>query len=97
MNDGLLRVNFSALAEAGVDIQKAIDELDSQLGQLNADSAKLVAGWEGDAKESYAERQRKWTAASDDLKTILRGIQGAVVQSAQDYAQTESKAAQRFS
>jgi len=97
MNDGLLRVNFSALAEAGVDIQKAIDELDSQLGQLNADSAKLVASWQGDAQEAYAERQRKWTSASDDLKTILRGIQGAVVQSAQDYAQTESKATQRFS
>ena len=97
MNDGLLRVDFSALAGAGADIKSAIDEMDSQLSQLNADGARLAAGWEGDAKAAYAERQRKWTQASEDLKAILRGIQGAVNQSAQDYATTESKAAQRFS
>jgi early secretory antigenic target protein ESAT-6 len=96
MNDGLLRVNFGALAQAGADIQKALNDLESQLSQLEADARPLVATWEGKAQAAYAERQQKWTTASNDLKAILRDIKGAVDQSAQDYATTEGNAEKRF-
>lgn len=96
MNDGLLRVNFGALAQAGADIQKALNELDSQLSQLEADARPLVATWEGRAQAAYAERQQKWSTASTDLKNILRDIKAAVDQSAQDYAATEGNAEKRF-
>jgi len=97
MNDGLLRVNFSALADAGVAIQKAVDELDTKLSQLEADARPLVETWEGKAQEAYHVRQQRWTTAATDLKNILRDIKIAVDQSAQDYATTESSAEKRFS
>ncbi|BCJ52864.1 hypothetical protein Asp14428_43390 [Actinoplanes sp. NBRC 14428] len=96
MNDGLLRVNFGALAQAGADIQKAVNELESQLSQLEADARPLVATWEGKAQEAYAQRQQKWSSASRDLKNILHNIRGAVDQAAQDYATTEGNAEKRF-
>jgi ESAT-6 family protein len=97
VNDGLLKVNFGVLAQAGADIQKALHELEAQLGQLEADARPLVATWDGRAQQAYAERQRKWSAAATDLKHILREIKVAVDQSAQDYAATEGIAERRFS
>lgn len=97
MDNGMLLVNFGALSQASLDIQKAIDELHSQLGQLERDSRRLVDSWSGAAQAAYAERQRKWTTASDDLAVILRNIKVAVDDSAADYQDTERKAQQRSS
>ena len=96
VDNGLLLVNFAALQQAGSDIQKAISTMQSQLSQLQSDAAPLVATWAGDAQQAYAERQRKWTQASQDLTNILQNIRGAVEESAQDYQDTERKATQRF-
>ena len=78
------------------DIQKALNTLQSQLSQLERDAGPLVATWSGAAQAAYAERQRKWTAASEDLANILRNIKIAVDESAADYQDTERKAQQRF-
>ena len=96
MDNGLLLVNFGALQQASADIQKALNTLQAQLSQLDRDAAPLVATWSGAAQAAYAERQRKWTAASEDLANILRNIKIAVDESAADYQDTERKAQQRF-
>ena len=95
--DGMLVVNFAALQQAGADIQKALNNLESQLSQLESDAAPLVSTWQGEAMEAYAQRQATWRAASNDLQNILRDIKIAVDQSAQDYATTEGNAEKRFS
>jgi WXG100 family type VII secretion target len=96
MDNGLLLVNFGALQQAGADIQKALNQLQSQLSDLDRDAAPLVATWSGAAQAAYSERQRKWTAAADDLAAILRNIKIAVDESASDYQRTESQAQKRF-
>jgi 6 kDa early secretory antigenic target len=96
MDNGLLLVNFGALQQASADIQKALNTLQAQLSQLQRDAGPLVATWSGAAQAAYAERQRKWTAASEDLANILRNIKIAVDESAADYQDTERKAQQRF-
>jgi len=96
MNDGVLLVNFAALQQAGADIHKALNELQAQLGQLDRDAGPLVSTWTGVAQAAYAERQRKWTAAADDLATILHNVNMAVDESAADYQRTENQAQQRF-
>lgn len=95
-NDGVLVVNFGALQQAGVDIQKALNTLESQLGQLERDAAPLVATWDGEAKLAYDQRQDKWRRAAEDLRSILRDIKIAVDDSAQDYLTTEKKATSLF-
>jgi 6 kDa early secretory antigenic target len=96
MDNGLLLVNFGALQQASADIQKALNTMQAQLSQLARDAGPLVATWSGAAQAAYAERQRKWTAASEDLANILRNIKIAVDESAADYQDTERKAQQRF-
>ncbi len=96
MSDGMLKVNFGALNQAAVDIQKAINTLEAQLAQLEQDAAPLVATWDGQAKRAYADRQLAWTSASDHLKSVLSQIKGAVDESAADYLNTEQRAANLF-
>jgi early secretory antigenic target protein ESAT-6 len=96
VNDGVLLVNFNALQQAGVDIEKALGTLRTQLDQLERDAAPLVETWAGEAREAYAQRQTKWRAASADLENILRQIKGAVDESTADYVATERAATQRF-
>ncbi|GGK96797.1 WXG100 family type VII secretion target [Mangrovihabitans endophyticus] len=96
MDNGLLLVNFGALQQAGADIQKALNELQSQLTQLEQDAGPLVATWEGEAMSAYQQRQARWRAASNDLSEILRNIKIAVDESAADYLDTERKATSRF-
>jgi early secretory antigenic target protein ESAT-6 len=96
MDNGVLLVNFGAMQQGSADIQKALNELHSQLSQLERDANPLVATWSGPAQAAYAERQRKWQTAADDLATILRQIKVAVDESAADYQRTESQAQRRF-
>ncbi|WIM96792.1 WXG100 family type VII secretion target [Actinoplanes oblitus] len=96
MNDGVLLVNFGALHQAGLDIDKALGTLRSQLDQLERDAAPLVETWAGEAREAYAQRQATWRAASTDLENILRQIRVAVDESAADYVATERAATRRF-
>ncbi|MEV1288305.1 WXG100 family type VII secretion target [Micromonospora sp. NPDC049679] len=91
MSDGVLVVSFSALQQASADIQKALNNLESQLGQLERDAAPLVASWDGEAKEAYQVRQNRWRSASQDLQNMLREIKVAVDESAADYLSTEKK------
>ncbi|GAA2492147.1 WXG100 family type VII secretion target [Winogradskya humida] len=97
MTDGLLKVNFGTLAQAGADIQKAVSEMEQKLADLDASARPLVATWDGAAQQAYAERQKKWTSASTDLKNILHNVKVAVDQAAQDYTTTENNATKRFS
>ena len=96
MNDGVLLVNFAALGQAGADIERALQKMRADLDELKAKGDELTATWSGAAKDSYQERQDKWTKASADLEAILRQIQGAVVDSQEDYANAERAGAQRF-
>lgn len=96
MNDGVLLVNFAALGQAGADIERALQKMRADLDELKSRGAALSETWSGAAKEAYQERQDRWTKASADLEGILRRIQGAVIDSQEDYANTERAATNRF-
>lgn len=91
MDNGVLVVNFAALQQAGADIQRALNTLESQLGQLERDAGPLVSAWTGDARQAYEQRQARWRSASQDLQSMLRAIKLAVDDSAADYLDTEKK------
>ncbi len=96
MDNGLLLVNFGALQQASMDIQKALNALQSQLAQLERDAGPLVDTWSGTAQSAYQERQRRWQTAAGELSEILRTIKIAVEESAADYQETERRATGRF-
>ncbi|HYN96686.1 MAG TPA: WXG100 family type VII secretion target [Pilimelia sp.] len=91
MSDGVLVVQFGALQTAAGNIEAALSKMQNTLSQLESDAAPLVASWGGDAKEAYEIRQAKWRTASQELANILKGIKGAVDESATEYMSTEKK------
>jgi 6 kDa early secretory antigenic target len=96
-SDGTLVVSFAALHKASDDIQTALNNMHSQLDQVERDAAPLIASWSGDAREAYDARQAKWRSAAADLATTLRSIKAAVDQSAADYLAAENSNRQLFS
>ena len=96
-NDDLLVVNFAALEQASRDIQSAVNELQGQLANLEADAKPLVATWSGTARESYDANHLKWTNAANDLTRMLHDIKNAVDESATEYQVTETRNANMFS
>ena len=95
-NDGMLLVNFGKMQQAGLDIAKAVSTMQTLIQQAEASAAPLVDGWVGEAKEAYAQRQKIWRDASQDLTATLQRIQGAVEKSMDDYVSTEKQATARF-
>ena len=95
-HDGLLVVNFAALEQASRDIQSAVNELQGQLANLEADAKPLVATWSGTARESYDANHLKWTNAANDLTRMLHDIKNAVDESAAEYQVTETRNANMF-
>lgn len=91
-----LVLNFPAMQQAAADIQNAINKLQSDLDQLEADAKPLVATWTGPAQEAYHARQAQWTNAANDLKQILMAIHKALVDSTEEFQQTEHANASRF-
>jgi|RhiMetdeSRZDD1v2_1073273.scaffolds.fasta_scaffold01274_3 6 kDa early secretory antigenic target len=89
-NDNLV-VNFHALTQASADISSALSKMQSSLDTLESDAAKLVATWRGEALEAYAQRQRQWRAAANDLARMLGDIRAALDESASNYHSTEKK------
>jgi ESAT-6 family protein len=94
--DDVMYINFPALQKASADIQVALNNLESQLGQLERDAAPLIASWDGDAKSSYEQRQARWRSAANDLAVMLRDIKVAVDDSAADYLDTERRNTKLF-
>ena len=97
LNDDTLVVNFAALQKASGDIQHALNDLESQLGQLERDAAPLVASWDGAAREAYDGHQRAWRQRAADLSVMLRTIKQALDDSAVDYQNTEARNTRLFS
>lgn len=88
-SDDSLVVNFHALTQASADISSALGKMNGSLETLESDAAKLVATWEGQAQEAYAQRQRQWRAAANDLAQMLTDIRAALDASASHYSSTE--------
>jgi 6 kDa early secretory antigenic target len=97
MNDGVLLVNFGSLQNAGGHINAAVNKLEADLADLDAAAQPLLTTWSGEAQAAYHQRQKIWTDAARDLKTILHSIKNAVEESAVNYQATEKRATDRFS
>lgn len=84
-------VNFAALNQAAADINNALTTMRGQLEEADQTAKPLVASWEGEAREAYQVRQQKWTSAANDIATMLSEIQRAVVDSAEEFQDTERR------
>jgi len=76
-------VEFAALNQAAADITSALSSMQSELDNVNTTVQPMLASWESDAQEAFLQRKAEWTSAATDLQTLLTGIKGAVMKSAE--------------
>ena len=91
-----IKVTFAALHDAQGDISASAQRIFGQLDELKASLAPMVATWEGEAYEAYAEKQRRWDTAAADLSTVLMQIGRVVGDANANYQQTERANAARW-
>lgn len=79
-------------AITGDAVNRHSSNLDSSVGQLNANLQQFISAlqglpkvWRGAAFQSFDGLQNRWTAASRDLNSALQDIQGRVGNSGQIY------------
>ena len=89
MPDHIL-VTFGAVQQAAGDASTAAAQLNSQLADLTAYLAPLVAAWEGAAATDYTAKQAQWDSAQHGLNQVLAQISRAVGNAHDTYSQTEN-------
>jgi early secretory antigenic target protein ESAT-6 len=94
--DGPIKVSFAGLSQGSADIARSANLIETHLGDLKRDLAKLVGTWTGDAATQYQAHQAKWDQAAADLQRVLASIGTAVGQAGQDYADGERNNASRW-
>lgn len=70
--------------------------LDDVLGALSQRVGSLESNWDGAAREAYAQAQRDWTAALDDMRGILARIARSTLQMADGYVSDDKAVAANF-
>ena len=95
-HDQPLTVNFDRMFQVSAHIKQTIEFITTQLGELERHAAPLVAGWGGEAKAAYDQRQQTWNQASQELVTVLTAIRRAVDESMVDYGATEHQNVRLF-
>jgi WXG100 family type VII secretion target len=87
--DPRLTVNFDRMYQVSEHLKQTIGFITTQLQELERHAAPLVAGWSGEAKTAYEQRQQTWHQASQELVATLAGIRRALDESMIDYGATE--------
>ena len=84
-----LTVNFERMYQVSEHLKQTTEFITTQLQELERHAAPLVAGWAGEARTAYDQRQRTWHQASQELVATLTAIRRAVDESMIDYGATE--------
>nr|WP_300144370.1 WXG100 family type VII secretion target [Propionicimonas sp.] len=89
VNHGVLDSTASSLSTKAADIQGVLDQMDSELRQLQAN-------WDGEAKQAYEAAKAQWTAGMNGLRALLQRISTSVSDANTDYADTDRRQAGGF-
>jgi WXG100 family type VII secretion target len=71
-------------------------QLRSLLSDVDADNSVLIGGWEGDARESFVNRQTRWHADADAILRKLDQINVGLDQAIDIYVAADRQGAAKF-
>lgn len=91
-----IRVTFSSLEALSGDIGNQVNAIEGNLGDLGRQIANLEQDWEGHASAGFQSTKQQWFTAADDLRSVLKKIELAVIQSTNGYNDVEDRAKRRW-
>ena len=84
-----LKVNYGALSTASADINTGATGIQNPLDQMDSELQQLQTNWEGDAQQAYQVAKAKWTEGMTGMRDVLARISVLVEQANQDYNSTD--------
>lgn len=91
-----IKITYHTVTTAAADIRTDAGELEKQLDTLNDRVLKVVATWDGEAREAFHVKHRGWDENVRGLRETLKSIADALDGAASGYQRTDRKAAQQF-
>src|SRR5699024_635103 len=92
----MFKANFESISTAGSDIVGGANKIEQQLNDMDSRLRPLQSDWTGSASEAYEQARATWTTTINEMKQLLAEIGAAVTESGQDYQQTDTANARRF-
>jgi ESAT-6 family protein len=83
-------VTFSALQQGQADVASTSSNLNTELADLKAYLAPMVATWSGAAAQNYNAKQQQWDQAAAELNEILATIGRALGTAGEDFQSAEN-------
>lgn len=96
MSDSGISVTYSGLSSAADSIGTSAQHIASHLEDVKQHVDRVVATWEGAAREAYAPKQAEWNKHAAHLHETLLKVQTAVNQAAENYQHTDKRNADRW-
>ena len=92
-----MSVNPAQVTALAGQIRTGSQNIRSTLDTLEREVNALKGAWSGEALEAYNQAQRSWSTSVTQMQELLTQIAGKTEEIAQQYTQTDSSAAGRFS
>lgn len=77
-DDAPISVGFATLSEVSSEIESILAELTERLDTLHGRVAKVVATWEGEAREACVDSLDAWERSVNDIQAAQRWLHEVV-------------------
>ncbi|WP_249124530.1 WXG100 family type VII secretion target [Saccharopolyspora erythraea] len=74
-----IAVDFRALEEGEDSLRRMVDEIDTNLNELEGYVARLLGNWSGEAADAYRAAQDEWDAAVAGMRENVREMHRLLV------------------
>lgn len=94
--DYAFSINKAVCMQAHDEIGRAAKGILDALQRIDADGKLLLTSWDGEAREAFLVRQRRWHEAADTILQKLRQINSGLAQAVVIYDGADKLGAQRI-
>ena len=91
-----LRVNAASLSAAAGDLRSGATGIQTALDNMDSELSQLQSNWDGDAQQAYLVAKQQWTEGMNGMREVLTLVGQLVDEANESYTTTDQSNARRF-
>ncbi|MFC2359271.1 MAG: WXG100 family type VII secretion target [Actinomyces dentalis] len=91
-----LRVNAASLSTAAGDLRSGATGIQTALDNMDSELSQLQSNWDGDAQQAYLVAKQQWTEGMNGMREVLALVGQLVDEANESYTTTDQSNAHRF-
>jgi len=91
-----LRVNAASLSAAAGDLRSGATGIQTALDNMDSELSQLQSNWDGDAQQAYLVAKQQWTEGMNGMREVLALVGQLVDEANESYTTTDQSNARRF-